>query len=246
MAQPIQPQDTFWDQLTAPFPPPPPFWKKFTVENVKKLAKLEESESVDAPSLPYDLVVLQPPPVPKGAETYTTFNYVHTMVPQPTLAPEHEELLFDRDELLKATGTARPHAKLLWQLTKSLNLNLLELFTIMADNPVDGPVKINDIGMLMENVNSILNLLRPHQAREQLKTSLLNQLDEGQEELDRCNDMKRKVEEFLLRVENGSDEVITTNSSYPTFDGINRHALPSLEKAEQERRKWKRVQQMCR
>ena len=196
--------DLFYEQLTAPYPPPPPFWKHFTTSNLNQLKDRESQPTFDPSepsSLPYELRVLRPPPPPKHADSYTTFQHHHAIPPAPTLPPEHEELLFDPASLTSATGTARPHAKLLWQLIKSLNLNFLELYTVMADNPADWDEKMRDIGMLLENINAVLNLLRPHQAREGVKTMLLNRLEAGKEEMERCDQMKYDVELFLRKVE---------------------------------------------
>jgi len=224
--------DTFFEQLLAPYPPPPPFWKHFTTTNLDRLkdaGSQPEFEASDAhsSSLLYELRVLQPPPPPKHADSYSAFQHHHAIPPVPTLPPEHEELVFDPTTLTSATGTARPHAKLLWQLVKSLNLNFLELYTIMADNPTDWPEKMGDIGMLLENINAVLNLLRPHQAREGVKTMLLNRLEAGKEEMVRCDEMKIEVERFLTGVEedgkmrasaliNGVSGVNGTNPPAPT------------------------------
>ncbi|KAK5946787.1 Mediator of RNA polymerase II transcription subunit 7 [Knufia obscura] len=201
MAQ--QPVDLFYEQLSAPYPPPPPLWKHFTTTNLDRLKDLKSQPAFDdtePASLPYELRVLRPPPPPRNADSYTTFQTQHAIPPAPTLPPEHEELLFDPTTLTSATGTARPHAKLLWQLIKSLNLNFLELYTVMADNPADWEEKVRDIGMLLENINAVLNLLRPHQAREGVKTMLLNRLEAGREEMERCDKMNTQVEQFLRDV----------------------------------------------
>lgn len=71
----------------------------------------------------------------------------------------------------------------------------------MADNPTDWQEKMGDVGMLLENINAVLNLLRPHQAREGVKTMLLNRLEAGKEEMARCDEMKTEVERFLRGVE---------------------------------------------
>lgn len=225
------PADAFFEQLLAPYPPPPPFWKHFTTTNFDRVKDVSDAES-----LPYDLRVLQPPPPPKHADSYSAFQHHYAIPPVPTLPPEHEELVFDPSTLTSATGTARPHAKLLWQLIKSLNLNFLELYTIMADSPTDWQEKMGDIGMLLENINAVLNLLRPHQAREGVKTMLLNRLEAGKEEMARCEEMKSEVEQFLRSVEHDGK----MDADPPQADGVN-GAPPPLdahESVEAARRRW--------
>jgi len=109
----------------------------------------------------------------------------------------------------------------------------------MADNPADWEEKMHDIGMLLENINAVLNLLRPHQAREGVKTMLLNRLEEAREEMERCDEMKREVEKFLRRVEgDGNVENEAPRAGHAT-DGVHKKGPPDSEAhTEQARSKW--------
>ena len=70
--------------LTAPFPPPPPFWKHFTTDNVEKLEKIKkESGNLKISSgkkwTPGDLQALDVPPelrylIPPEAPTEGTYS----------------------------------------------------------------------------------------------------------------------------------------------------------------------------
>ena len=72
------------NQLTAAFPPPPPFYKQFTVENLAKLEDLQGAEAEsnkETTALPKELQYLVPPPPPiEGSYhsfggTYEVCNY---------------------------------------------------------------------------------------------------------------------------------------------------------------------------
>ncbi|KAJ9657438.1 Mediator of RNA polymerase II transcription subunit 7 [Neophaeococcomyces mojaviensis] len=252
----------------SPYPAPPPFWKHFTSTNLSRLEVAEAQESFDAAELPYELLVLRPPPPPKTPDQqYTTFNIPHHVVPRPTLPvppPDQPDgiLLFKPEDLIHppqdSTGaTARPHARLLSRLTKSLLLNFLELTTIMAENPrgysgqlTEDPQfywaeKINDIGVLTENIAAVINLLRPHQARESVKTMLENRLIEGREEMQRAGEVRLKVEEFLQEVENNGKLLSADDTSMSVdTNGVNGNGIyaggdkDKLAEIEKARRLW--------
>lgn len=184
----------------APFPAPPALWKHFTSSNLEQLQEREEQVDFEHTELPYSLAVLRPPPTPAGA--YTVFNTTYANPPEPTL-PQPSELLFDPADLTRSGPSAngRPHVRMLLLLLKSLNLNFLEFMTIMADDPASWEPKMRDIGMILENIMAVINLLRPHQARESVKAMLEKRLKEGREEMEKCDEMKGKIEEFLSKVE---------------------------------------------
>ena len=214
----------------ALYPAPPPFWQAFTVQNINQFkeadsdGKTDDESRFDTAPLPYELTLLRPPPHPtKETTSYSLFNLVQDLPPKPTL-PVEDERLFDYNELTSATGSARPHARHLRQLLKSLNLNFLELYSIMGDNPVEWEDKLRDIGILLENFNSIINVLRPHQAREQLKTMLESRLDDGKEEMERMEQKKSEIEAFLKSVEDfpsGSQDEGRSNSAPQPVNGSN-------------------------
>lgn len=188
------------DVPDAPFPAPPPFWKHFTSNNLEQLKGREADENFDAQELPYALAVLRPPPPPPAA--YSVFNTTYTNPPEPTL-PQPSELLFDPADLTRAgpSSNGRPHVHMLLLLLKSLLLNFLEFMTVMADDPVTWDAKMRDIGTILENFMAVINLLRPHQARESVKALLEKRLADSREEMRRCDEMKVKIEEFLQKVE---------------------------------------------
>ncbi|KAK5103085.1 Mediator of RNA polymerase II transcription subunit 7 [Lithohypha guttulata] len=199
--QPLQPEPIF----DARFPAPPPFWRSFTTQNLAQLEEHESQADFDPADLPYSLAVLRPPPRPtENTKEYHVYGTTYTISPAPTL-PFEDDQLIDFTSLTTAS-TQRVHARKLWQLTKSLVLNYLELSTIMAVDPKSYHEKVKDIEVLMTNVNGVINTLRPHQAREGLKIMLTNRLDAGREEMEKCDKLKAEIEEFLSGVGKFEDE----------------------------------------
>lgn len=220
----------------APFPAPPPFWRHFTVANEEQLKKRESTEQPDA-KLPIPLVYLRPPPPPPiTSEHYTTFGRKQVIDPTKPSSLPLDELLFDPDQ------PKLDHAFLLKKLTSSLLLNFLELSTILSLNPTQYQDKLDDFRQLFLNVHVVINMYRPHQARESAKDLLESRLEEGQREIDECDNLKLKIQTFL-------DEVGQLQNKTPAVDGLNGNALSSNQevkddKMEEQRRLWKMVQEM--
>jgi mediator of RNA polymerase II transcription subunit 7 len=165
---------------SAPFPAPPPFWAHFTVENEEKFKQFKPSD-LDQKELPIPLAYLRPPPPPPAeSESYTTLP--------------RDELLFNPDD------PKLNHAALLNKLTKSLLLNFLELTTVLSLDPTQYEEKMGHIRRLLLNVHVVINMYRPHQARESVKEMLEGILEDGQREMDECDVLKQKVEDFLAGV----------------------------------------------
>lgn len=223
----------------APFPSPPPLWKHFTTSNQEQLKEKETQVDFEPTELHYSLAILRPPPTPSGA--YTVFSTTYTNPPEPTL-PQPSELLFDPADLTRSGSSAngRPHVRMLSLLLKSLNLNFLEFFTVMGDDPVSWEQKMKDIGMILENVMAVINLLRPHQARESVKALLEKRLSDGREEMERCDQMKEKIEEFLRKVEeDGKVEKMETETANGL--GVNGMQSPAEKRKAEEFEKSKRL-----
>jgi mediator of RNA polymerase II transcription subunit 7 len=73
----------------APFPAPPPFWKRFTTENIAKLKAIEDAADTSGqskPDLPLELQYLRPPTPPP--EHYTMFGEEQTVSFSPSQASD--------------------------------------------------------------------------------------------------------------------------------------------------------------
>jgi mediator of RNA polymerase II transcription subunit 7 len=103
-------------------------------------------------------------------------------------------------------GRAHPsppsnHAYYLLKISKSLLLNFLEFVGILSVCPEQFASKLDDLRNLFINAHHLLNLYRPHQARESLIMMMEDQLERTREEIKEMDRVKEKSEAFLARLE---------------------------------------------
>jgi mediator of RNA polymerase II transcription subunit 7 len=222
----------------AAYPAPPPFWRHFTRANEEELRKIEEAstENQAPPKLPLHLAYLRPPPPPPPtAEFYTTFGQKQVIDPTKPSSLPTDQLLFNPDE------PNLNHAVLLSKLTKSLLLNFLELTSILSLDPTKHEEKMADIRQLVLNIHVVINIYRPHQARESVKEMLMGILEDGQREIDECDRLKERVDEFLqdMGTAGAPSEPVEIQECARTDDDVSHDQM-----MEKQRKLWKRIHEM--
>ncbi|KAL1955719.1 hypothetical protein VTO42DRAFT_8191 [Malbranchea cinnamomea] len=228
-------------KVTAAFPPPPPFWKHFTPQNLEKLEELKKeaqgqaqgehrkqrswsTEALRALNVPPELRFLVPPEPPSSG-AYSLFGEIQTSSTKlPSLKEQGIEQLYpaELENSTSGSGPSKPssHAYYLLKISKSLLLNFLELVGLLSICPERFEPKLADIRNLFINAHHLLNLYRPHQARESLISMMEEQLQRTKDEIREMDKVKERVESFLRELEAEGREAVA-GASTTKSTGIN-------------------------
>ncbi|OQE75025.1 hypothetical protein PENNAL_c0074G03251 [Penicillium nalgiovense] len=223
--------------VATAFAPPPPLWKHFTRQNIDKLeqVKAEASKSEDgrlhknkqwsaaelrALELPSELRYLVPPDIPEGP--YSVFGELQTLsTTLPSLQEQGIEQLYPEPPAVGTEQDSQPspplnHAYYLLKISKSLLLNFLEFTGILSVSPEQFESKVEDLRNLFINAHHLLNLYRPHQARESLIMMMEEQLNHSREEMNQMDRVKAEVEAVLEQLQAEGSCVNATGSDNDT------------------------------
>ncbi|KAL6239744.1 hypothetical protein BDW75DRAFT_102531 [Aspergillus navahoensis] len=205
--------------LNTAFAPPPPLWKHFTPENLQKLENIKKEASkgedgrlrkkewspaeLRSLTIPPELRFLVPPEIP--TEQYSVFGEIQNLsTALPSLEEQGITQLYPSPPKPGANGDsasqpAQPlnHAYYLLKISKSLLLNFLEFVGILSVAPEQFEPKIEDIRNLFINAHHLLNLYRPHQARESLIMMMEAQLTRTKEEIQQMDKLKEELNAVL-------------------------------------------------
>ncbi|KAJ5758507.1 hypothetical protein N7520_005663 [Penicillium odoratum] len=243
-------------RVNTAFAPPPPLWKHFTRDNLDKLKeiKTEASKNKDgrpirkewspaelrALNLPPELRFLVPPDIPTGE--YSVFGELQTLsTTLPSLQEQGIEQLYPEPPTNTTQDPSQPpqspqplsHAYYLLKISKSLLLNFLELVGILSVSPEQFEPKVEDMRNLFINAHHLLNLYRPHQARESLIMMMEEQLERTKEEIKQMDKVKADIEGLLEEIQaEGSDIRSMQQSADPSSLGS------ASRKAEDSRLIW--------
>ncbi|KGO51794.1 Mediator complex, subunit Med7 [Penicillium expansum] len=223
--------------VNTAFAPPPPLWKHFTRENIDRVEqiKAEASKSEDgrlnknkqwsaaelrALQLPSELRYLVPPDIPEGQ--YSVFGELQTLsTTLPSLQEQGIEQLYPEPPAAGTEQNSQPspplnHAYYLLKISKSLLLNFLEFTGILSVSPEQFESKVEDLRNLFINAHHLLNLYRPHQARESLIMMMEEQLNHSREEMKQMDKVKAEIESVLEQLQAEGSRVSGTGSEDDT------------------------------
>ncbi|KAJ5519498.1 Mediator complex, subunit Med7 [Penicillium expansum] len=223
--------------VNTAFAPPPPLWKHFTRENIDRVEqiKAEASKSEDgrlnknkqwsaaelrALQLPSELRYLVPPDIPEGQ--YSVFGELQTLsTTLPSLQEQGIEQLYPEPPAAGTEQNSQPspplnHAYYLLKISKSLLLNFLEFTGILSVSPEQFESKVEDLRNLFINAHHLLNLYRPHQARESLIMMMEEQLNHSREEMKQMDKVKAEIESVLEQLQAEGSRVSATGSEDDT------------------------------
>lgn len=133
--------------VSSTFPPPPPFWKDFTADNIARIAdlkqeqaesqRIEDASTIRLAGLPPNLRNLQPPLEPESGE-WRVFGSNYALIDElPRLDGKGIRKLFPDPEERDQDGKHFDRATILKRLAKSLLLNFLELVGVLGISPLD-------------------------------------------------------------------------------------------------------------
>ncbi|RDH36150.1 MED7 protein-domain-containing protein [Aspergillus welwitschiae] len=210
--------------LATAFAPPPPLWKHFTPDNLKRLEEIKKEASkgedgkpqkkkwspaeLRALDLPPELRLLVPPAIPDTGH-YSVFGELQNLsTALPSLKDQGITQLYpssspaDTDRQ-PPSEPSRPlnHAYYLLKISKSLLLNFLEFVGVLSVSPEQFESKVEDLRNLFINAHHLLNLYRPHQARESLIMMMEEQLSRTKEEIQQMDKLKAEITGVLERLE---------------------------------------------
>ncbi len=187
--------------VSSLYPPPPPYVRFFTDENIEKVKKLkEDGETEQEISKMKDLKFLIPPTKP-GKSTYRSFGDVWPFEDRfITLKESGVTQLFKGNENENQENEevfTVERIKELKKLTMSLLLNFLELVGLLSKNPQYAFNKINNIQIILINLHHLLNSYRLHQSRESLILRIEEKIRKDQETIDKiertCENVEAKI-----------------------------------------------------
>lgn len=198
------------DLISSLYPPPPPYVRFFTKENLAKLdewkASLEsndeprdQNDSIAAPP-PGELRFLVPPQPPAGSHYRGYGNLWSFEDKLPSLKEMGLRQLYpDDDDII----TSKTKIKELHKLLDSLLLNFLELVGVVSVQPEKFHLKIEDLKLILININHILNSYRPHQSRESLIMLLRKQIEAKRSEIVEIDRVRLDVKEKIAATLSG-------------------------------------------
>lgn len=122
----------------------------------------------------------------------------------PSLQEQGIEQLYPEPSTADDSSQPSPplnHAYYLLKISKSLLLNFLEFVGVLSVSPEQFESKVEDLRNLFINAHHLLNLYRPHQARESLIMMMEEQLKHSREEMDQMDKVKAEVESALEQLQ---------------------------------------------
>ncbi|KAJ5215401.1 uncharacterized protein N7498_001808 [Penicillium cinerascens] len=241
------------------FAPPPPLWKHFTRDNLDRLEKIKNEASkgkdgrvnrnkqwspseLRALDVPQELRFLVPPEIPAGQ--YSVFGELQSLsTTLPSLKEQGIEQLYPEPEADTSRDPSKPsplnHAYYLLKISKSLLLNFLELVGVLSVSPEQFEPKVEDMRNLFINAHHLLNLYRPHQARESLIMMMEEQLQRTKDEIKQMDKVKADIEGVLDQLEAEGRQVGLAEQS----DGENHSKEAARRAVENSRLVWNLLDQ---
>ena len=154
-----------------------------------------ESQDIDVLSLPAELRYLIPPPPPADNQ-WRTFGVTHQFdAPEQSLEDDGTEQLYpDSDEVKQSP---QPY---LIALARSMLTTFLALTGILSENPELYEEQVTNLKTLVQNMHSLINQYRPHQARETLILMMEERVEKLRAEVKAIGEAGEKVDVMMRQL----------------------------------------------
>ncbi|KAK9459178.1 MED7 protein-domain-containing protein [Lipomyces oligophaga] len=212
--------------VASALPPPPCYYTAYTSE---VLAALKQESSSDAP-LSVQLNSLRPPSPPSPElSKYRSFGLLWDtrQVLHPLAAHGVRDLVstgqYDdatSDALAQSAASSASTPTDLKNLTRSLLVKYVELLGVLGISPESFPPVVEDMRTILLNIHHLLNLYRPHQARESLILLMEDNLDRKRIQTEKvkqaCSSMRALLASMPVDVQQPESEMIQDISTSAT------------------------------
>ncbi|KAG7818480.1 hypothetical protein KL909_005102 [Ogataea angusta] len=188
------------DLISSLYPPPPPYVRFFTAENVQRAAELRRQHGPDADKVLSETKDLRflVPPLPPNKPQYRSFGDIWNFEDKfITLEESGIQQLYEEAENVEEETFTVERIEELKKMTKSLLLNFLEFTGLLAKNPAQAHVKIEQIRVILINLHHLLNSYRLHQSREGLILKMEEKIRNDTETIQKIEDTCLQVEERI-------------------------------------------------
>lgn len=167
--------------------------------------------------------------------------YLQFSTALPSLKEQGIEQLYpsNTDEGRESPSKAsRPlnSAYYLLKISKSLLLNFLEFVGVLSVSPERFESKVDDLRNLFINAHHLLNLYRPHQARESLILMMEEQRDRTREEIRQMDKVKADIEGALEQL--SFEGVDTDPGTQAAVEASSKPANTDEDAADESRLLW--------
>ncbi|KAG7783737.1 hypothetical protein KL910_005118 [Ogataea haglerorum] len=188
------------DLISSLYPPPPPYVRFFTAENVRRAAELRKQHGADADKVLSETKDLRflVPPLPPNKPQYRSFGDIWNFEDKfITLEESGIQQLYEEAENVEEETFTVERIEELKKMTKSLLLNFLEFTGLLAKNPALAHVKIEQIRVILINLHHLLNSYRLHQSREGLILKMEEKIRKDRETIQKIENTCLQVEERI-------------------------------------------------
>lgn len=203
--------------LASVFPPPPPYFKKYTQSAWPSAKTLLEKGQ----ELPFDLAELAPPAAPTADQkSYRNFGQIWNVEDHlPSLAESGIEQIY-QEGCGESTATLVPELK---KLLRSVLVGYLGLVQALSSDPTQFVTRVENLRTLFINMHHLLNTYRPLQSKESLMLMMEDQIRAARTNAEQMRQSNHEIGERIAKLAARIPSLDTGDDSeanlYPEWEG---------------------------